>query len=373
VLGSSLTALAVVRVGAREGLTCTLIDDRRGPAAPTALGRFILLSEPTLAALLESVDALRGHSDVAVVADSDRWLRFVAEHRGALAEEKWLVLHPTSEALRTCLDKTRFLDWCAQRRLPAPQTFDPVAIAQSHTLPFPLLLRPEETQHSRPTGLPKAHEVRNVAELVHWRRRYADAGVTPNVCESLLRPGLRQFSVGAARDAHGRTHTFLAEKLRPAAEACAGGTYVVPVLYVGIEALAERALESLDYFGLAEVEILFQPDSGTAYLVEINARPWLQFGLPHASGQNLLSYALGHERGERTAHPPAAWLYFSSDLYACFASGSGLVRTGALSLGNYFGSCLKATQFAVWDRNDPKPFVHSALSAIARTLRPRRR
>jgi len=60
-----------------------------------------------------------------------------------------------------------------------------------------------------------------------------------------------------------------------------------------IEPLAVRALEALDYLGVAEVEILFEPISARANLVEINARPWLQFALPHACGYDLLGHALG--------------------------------------------------------------------------------
>ncbi len=116
VLGSSLTALAVVRVARRAGYRCLMLDDRPGPASTTRCARYRRLPD----ARLETVDAAiraSGGAAIAVIADSDRWLRFVREHRERLRAAGWLVLHPTGEAITTCLDKSAFLDWCAARVL----------------------------------------------------------------------------------------------------------------------------------------------------------------------------------------------------------------------------------------------------------------
>lgn len=365
-LGSSLTALAVARVAHRSGLQCIMADSQAGPAASTSTATFRRLRQDDFAALLEGVPDLRQREDVAVIADSDRWLRFVQRHHSALSRELGRVLHPSAEAIAICLDKTEFLRWCAQRDLPAPRVYGTAAEALRCEDAYPLLIRPEQTQHSAPTGLPKALEIRNRSELEHWLKRFAAVGVTPSICESLLRPGLRQFSVGAARDREGRTLTFLAEKVRPAAERCAGGTYVVSTQYPGIEELAAKALDALDFFGVAEIEVLYDPARDQGYLVEINARPWLQFTLPHLCGCDLLGHVLHSGYiAQHKARARASWLYFSSDLYACFSRSTGLVSTGKLSLLDYLRSILSADAYALWDWRDPQPL----LTAVARTLR----
>ncbi len=370
VLGSSLTALAVVRVARRAGYRCLMLDDRPGPASTTRCARYRRLPD----ARLETVDAAiraSGGAAIAVIADSDRWLRFVREHRERLRAAGWLVLHPTGEAITTCLDKSAFLDWCAARALPAPRRYAPEALrAQPATAAFPLMLRPEWTQHSADTGLPKAIEVREPQALAGCLARYAAADIAANVCDSLLRPGIRQFSVGAARSASGHVRTFLAEKLRPAAEQCAGGTYVRPATCAGVEALAARALEALDYLGVAEVEILHDPRTAESFLIEVNARPWLQFGLPHASGCDLLGHALGRGASSGEFDPHHGWLYFSSDLYACFSRTTGLVRTGRLSLGAYLASIARADVFATWDLADPLPLLSACWRAALARIRP---
>lgn len=365
ILGSSLTALAVARVAWRTGLQCVMVDVTAGPAACTRTAEFVRVASADAEAVVRSMDRLRGRADVAVVADSDRWLRVIVAQGDRLAAERWLVLHPSASALRCCLDKSAFLSWCAQQGLPAPRVYAEADARQVPTGDYPLMLRPEWTQHSSNTGLPKALEVRRPDELATWLARYADVAVTPSICQSLLRPGLRQFSVGAARNRSGAVLTFLAEKIRPHAEQCAGGTYVVPAVARGVEALAARALDALSYFGVAEVEILFDPTTSTGYLIEVNARPWLQYGLPYACGLDLLGFATDRTGGADGPRSQShAWLYFTSDLYACFSRSSGLVRTGKVAPLRYLRSILGADVYATWDWRDPGPL----LEAFGRTV-----
>ena len=67
----------------------------------------------------------------------------------------------------------------------------------------PLLLRPEITRHELAKSVPKAIEVRSRAELDRRLAQFAAAGVTPSIAQSLLRPSIRQYSVGLARRSQG--------------------------------------------------------------------------------------------------------------------------------------------------------------------------
>jgi len=280
ILGSSLTALAVARAARRKRLRCVLLDTVPGPATATRTASFRRLESDDMASLSRATSDFAQGNDVAVIADNDRWLRFVRKHRDALLGQGWRVLHPHAAAIGVCLDKSAFLQWCAAHSLPAPRWYDAATIEAIDAGAYPLIVRPEWTQHSSATGLPKAIEIGERNSMRLLLERFAAARVEPSICESLLRPGLRQFSVGAARDAAGRVRTFLAEKVRPQAEQCAGGTFVRPATLAAAEELAAKALHALDFFGIAEVEVLFDPARQEAYLVEINARPWLQYGLP---------------------------------------------------------------------------------------------
>jgi predicted ATP-grasp superfamily ATP-dependent carboligase len=373
-LGSSLTALAVARVAHRRGLRCVMLDSTPGSAAPTRGATFRRLRNADMASVTESTRDLPQDDTVAVVADSDRWLRFVSAHRAELSAGNRRVLHPSSTAIDICLDKSAFLRWCEQHDLAAPRWYEPHEAEALDASAYPLMLRPEWTQHSTPTGLPKAIEIREASQLRYWLDRYRAVAVTPSICTSLLRPGLRQFSVGAARDAKGRVRTFLAEKVRPQAEQCAGGTFVRPAVHPAAEQLAARALDAIEFFGVAEVEVLFDPATQAAHLIEINARPWLQFGLPYACGCDLFGHVFEEAAGnERPADLSHAWLYFSSDLYACFARDTGLLTQSKMGFAEYLGSLVRADVYATWDWRDPLPLLASASQAASDWIKQRLR
>jgi predicted ATP-grasp superfamily ATP-dependent carboligase len=339
------------------------------------MAEFRVLATPEIASVAQIAGGLDSSGGVAVVADSDRWLRFVRMHCNELAGLGWQVLHPREDAIDICLDKSAFLRWCATNGLSAPRWFDETIAAQMDSSAYPLMVRPEWTQHSSNTGLPKAIEVSNHDQLIYWQSRFGAAGVRLSICESLLREGILQFSVGAARDERGRVRTFVAEKIRPHALQCAGGTFVVKSRQDDVEQLAVQALDKLDLFGIAEVEVLYDAIARRGYLIEVNARPWLQFGLPYACGCDLLDHMAGNSlRDSGRRRRSHAWLYFSSDLYACFARTDGLLRNGKIGVSQYLHSLLKSNVYAVWDWRDPRPALlstlRSALSVVSRLFRP---
>jgi predicted ATP-grasp superfamily ATP-dependent carboligase len=247
------------------------------------------------------------------------------------------ILHPDNARLEICLDKSRFAAWCEQNWLPAP----------------------------RPYAVP--------ADL---NREAERGGAVPVVGESLLGRRLQQFSVGAAVSAP-TMMTVVTRKLRPPPDACAVGSLVEAAEQPDVERLAQRALLALDYHGIAEVEILRDEDSGEVFLIEVNARPWLQFAIAAARKRDLLAFVLERRASARTSstvhiQQRAVWLDFRHDLRVCFGTG-GLVRTGRLGLWAYLRSTARANVFSRWSLGDPLPawrdFCIRLRSVLSRALR----
>ena len=154
---------------------------------------------------------------------------------------------------------------------------------------------------------------------------------------------------------------MVAEKLRSFPEQCAGGTYVILSAQDDVLSLATRAIEALDYFGIAEVEILRDDITGECFLIEINARPWVQLGLAQKAGLDFLGFVLGRAdaQGVPASPRPLRWLNFEADVYGCLSRDIGAVRRGRLTLNDYLRSFFAANTFAVWDPADPKPVLRS--------------
>ncbi len=358
VLGSTVTALAIVREAHQTGRQVHVVDTLAGIAMKSRYPRKVLLSGGDDVQILSELQALAG-IDTALVADSDRWLRFILRQHSVLKGMFGAILHPDPKALGICLHKVNFLKWCRDNNIPAPKLYEVCSASDLDALvEYPVIVRPEETRHGDRSGLPKAVEVRNADELRDWLLLFEKHAVRPVVCESALSTGVRQYSVGLARH-QGRVISFVAEKIRPLAARCSGGCYVVGSSNLAVQMLAESTLDLLDFQGIAEVEILCDTKQGKHWVIEVNARPWVQFPLPAKAGCKLLSFALGEPLVDTSGlSADKRWLWFATDFYECFSAADGLVSTGQMSFRNYLLSVLQANAHAFWNPGDPWPFCY---------------
>ncbi|WP_159684866.1 hypothetical protein [Cognatazoarcus halotolerans] len=358
ILGSTVTGLAMVRDAHRLGLAPIVVDRRADIASRSRHARTrILAADATDAAVLDTLLMLASADSAWLIATSDAWLEFVAGHRAALDSAFGRILHPQNTALETCTQKAAFSEFCLRNALPIPARIDARGVREGEeNLPWPLLVRPAASFGHRAAGLPKAAEVANRHEAVELLNRFDAAGVPVEINESLLGRPLVQYSVGAARTGEALA-TYVAIKRRPLPHVCAVGSYVQLSPQAQVEALARKALELLDYQGIAEVEILRDESSGACYLIEINARPWVQYPLGPATGHPLLGFMLDPSSAGRgqAVTTGAAWINLTQDAFFCFSRSVGHVRRGELSLREWLRSLARVRSCAYFDWADPKP------------------
>jgi predicted ATP-grasp superfamily ATP-dependent carboligase len=372
ILGSSVTALGVLREAHLLGLSCVLFDTRSGIAMSSRYAERTLVHEHDHPAILNKLVGM-GERRRAIIATEDRWLEFIAAHRASIEGAYGVVLAPSNEALGICLNKAAFARWCVESALPAPRSwsFDDLG-----GVTLPALIRPANTLHDRPEiGVPKAVFVESLSNLNDWAGRFRALGVDALVSESLLGRSLTQYSIPFARR-EGRITSFVARKVRPPASWARTGTYVELFPNAEVERLARTAVEALDYFGIGEVEILQSEEDRRCYLIEINARPWVQYTLAAASGHALLGLVLGSHSSSGAKQPERKgirWINFRADLYVCFSRSEGLVAGGKLSLSEYLVSLFKANAFAHFDLRDPWPAIKEFAALVGEVIRLQKR
>lgn len=359
ILGSTVTALAVVRDAHAHGLEPVVVDTREGIA---------FSSRWTVARLLPSdsdddmwLACLRalGGPGAWLIATGDPWVRRIMRRRAELDAMFVRVLHPSNQALEICLDKHHFATWCRQNQLSAPPSWLAGVEARPEGLAPPFLIRPAATLHGgNPARLPKAVEAPDEEALTKWLQVFADADCPALVAVSLLHQPLTQYSVPFAR-LGGRMLSFVARKVRPTPDRCAVGTCVELAPQREVEELARRAAEKLDYVGVGEAEILYSQADRRSYLIEINARPWLQYPLAPASGHDFLGLIVGRPpQPDASVKEGRCWIDLHADLFQAFSSSVGAVRRGELGLGAYLRSLTRVNVFARFDLRDPRPAWH---------------
>jgi predicted ATP-grasp superfamily ATP-dependent carboligase len=356
VLGSSLTALAVARDAHALGMEPVVVDTHRGIAFHSRWVRPVFLPQEHAGSGLMHELLASGAGRDYVIATSDAWLKHIVAHRKTFEDSSRAVLHPPNSALEICLDKAKFAAWCVAQAIPSPRTWLVGHEPRPAQLVPPLLLRPANTLHggAAASGLPKAVEVGNEAELDKWLAAFAAQRCPAIVSESLLHQTLTQFSVPFVRTPD-KLEIFVARKVRPAPKHCAVGSYVELASQPEVEQLTRRVAEALDYFGIGEAEILRVESTGQLFLIEVNARPWLQYALAPASGHDFLGILVGKPRSIRRVKDGRRWINLESDLYVAFSSSIGAVRRGELGLGSYLMSLLRANVYARFSVRDPMP------------------
>lgn len=367
ILGSSITALAIARNARALGVKPTIVDLEAGIATLTARARVHMVSSLAAADTLDQIITLGGPSS-SLIATSDPWVEFVAEHETVLRAGYRAVLHPNANVLRSCLSKLEFAHWCRTSGVPAPEFVagDELEAVRDRGLRFPMILRPAMTLHHEANpAVPKAIEIHSEAELDAWLSTYQAHGIQPFLSQSLLGRPLTQYSVGVARRDH-QLVSLVSRKLRPAPEQCRVGTFVATCSAPLVESLGKRVADRLDIQGIAEIEILHAHDTGADFVIEVNPRPWLQYSLVRASGRDFLRFLLqeeipADEGGDTSTH---YWLNFRGDLYNCFSRSGGLVRTGRVGPGEYLASILRTDAYANFAIGDPRPAISEFMTTV---------
>ncbi|MHC4192459.1 MAG: hypothetical protein ACYSUB_22790, partial [Planctomycetota bacterium] len=329
ILGSSITALAVARDAHANRCNPIIFDRIPDIACHSRLATVQLFKDTREAELIRAITHLGGDRQNLLIATSDYWLNLIVRYRELLEEAYATILHPRNNVLRLCLDKRKFALWCQKYGITAPALFitdkDSVTNAQVYRqLAYPVFLRPSMSSIALSEDIPKSVEIADANSLHHWLNVFHQKDVDFILTESLLNHNLTQYSVPLVRTAN-RLVSFVAEKIRPLPTQCSVGTFVALAPNPEVEILAQQTASLLNYYGIGEVEILHSHDTGKNYVIEFNARPWIQYSLAAKSGHNFLRVLLADCSGNRDIQVKTGkyWINFGDDLYISFSRTVG--------------------------------------------------
>ena len=137
-------------------------------------------------------------------------------------------------------------------------------------------------------------------------------------------------------------------------------------------AATEQLLNTVKYHGIFGIEWLREETTGTFYLIDFNARPFLTIGHLLDCGVNLPLLAYRELTGQSLAdvkQRPAVqrkrWVYISNDI----DTFRELRAVGRLGFLPWLLSLATCQSFAYLSWSDPLPGVHSVLNVFKRACR----
>lgn len=293
---------------------------------------------------------------------------FILSHHRSKLEQYYLVPTPQWEITRLAYNK-KFTYMLAQDvNVPVPKTFYPENEEELYNLAidYPVILKPAIIANFIPTANLKAIRANDEKELSQGYRMMASIidkseimiqelieGGTKNLYSfcSLFREGEVRAKIMAKRE---RQHPM---------DFGTATTYAITCDIPQLEELALRILRKMNYYGLSEVEFMFDEKDKVYKLLDINTRTWAWHTLGAKAGVNfslLLFQDMHNEKPlVKNYEIGVKWIRELTDVVIILTE----ISKGTLKVSEYLRSLKGKKELAVFSWKDPLPFVAELLMA----------
>lgn len=320
--------------------------------------------------LMTLADSLAGRPVLFPTRDQD--IHFLERSREVLAT-RYTIPQVGGDLLDRIMNKHRLAEAAEAAGIPTARTARIRTMeemdAAAARFRYPVVVKPVFAHRWRAPGIAgavgrrKAVRVASPDELRSFFRAVEPYDPDLLLQEWIQGPDDQCFVLGAYRSPRGAwLGWFTARKMLQFPPEFGLGCVVRLVSNQDVTTLGKRLLESLSFWGIAEVEFKRDPGSGEYRLIEVNPRHWDQHALGLGCGVNLswIAYRDLTGRGAPTPMAPSAGAGY-------WVSGGGLLQSlrsdlkaGRFRPGTLAGLVRPGTRYAVWDPSDPAPFWRTA-------------
>ncbi len=366
IVGGDFQGLGVLRSLAGKGIPTVLLDhDLCIGRFSRHCRRFFRCPKPRDESLfldfMMTLAEREGLGGWVVYPNDDDTVRLLSKNKSAL-EEHYLIPFPEWEVTRIACDKGLTHEAAHRLGILVPRTFYPkdVTELQSVDIEFPCVVKPAVKEPFYSLTKKKAIRVDDRDELLATFRATRDlAGDSKIMIQELIPGGASAlYSVGSMfKDSH-FLGKVVARRLRQhPMDFGHATTYAVTVDMPELEETASSFLSGIGYYGMSEVEFMYDSRTDEYKLLEVNPRPWGWHTLAMAAGADipylLYSDMTGQEAQQNGFKVGTKWLRLTTDLPT---AASEMVK-GNLGLTEYLRSMTGDRHFAVLSLRDPLPFL----------------
>jgi predicted ATP-grasp superfamily ATP-dependent carboligase len=283
---------------------------------------------------------------------------------------KLLKFNPSSSQI--LLNKKLFLKHLEKLEVPFPKTYfldeiDPYEAF--HNLPKPILIKPNDSELFQREYKEKCIEIFNKEHFGEYIENIKERKIDVVLQEII--PGNKIYMFNTYINKKGKVLAVCGyDKLRQFPVKYGSGALVKTRLDDTAIAMGLKVLKEINYIGLAEPEMKYDPRDGQYKLIEINPRSTTQNRLPAELGVDyeLMAYkeAIGEELLEVGYLPQKIkWV----DLRGYMFSMISRPPDDHFSFSRWLSGLSGKKVFAVFDLKDPLPFLSSLVPEITRPIK----
>lgn len=371
ILGNHIQGLGVSRICHKLGMEVILYNE--GGACVTRFsntcGTFKQFDgdEDLLEQLLQLDVPLK---EALLMPTNDRFVGFMADHTKAL-ENKYQLSIPTPEITDIAYNKIKTYTTAKGLGIPIPESFFPTneqgLREVKDKITYPVIIKPAVMHKFYSKLKKKVYLCRNQDELIENYRLAVQVIVPEEVIvqEFLAGGATKLYSFGSFCSGEKVWGSFIANRIRQKPmDFGISTTFAKTVLNPRIDELAKRFLTGIEYFGLSEVEFMFDDRTNDFKLIEINPRTWKWHSITNSVGINLIGMMIDYLNGnilkeQHNTKENIGWTERLTDTYVVLTEA----MKGRLNYQDYWQSVSQPKEYACFSWKDPMPGMMYILMA----------
>ncbi len=364
ILGNHVQALGLARMASDMRLHVTIFNDYGASIArfSNSCDRFVIYRDKAhlLGLLLDPQIA----KDTVLVATNDDLVGFMVQNYDKLGESYYLSI-PAPEVVDICFNKINTYKRAIELGIPIPASHFPVSLKEMEDLAgrihYPVILKPAVMHTFHKATRKKVFFCANAKSLIDNYQKVIQI-IPPSevIVQQFLTGGAKALYSFGSFFADGEViGGFTANRIRQkpmdfGISTCFARTVINPE----IERLATNFLQAINYFGLSEVEFMYDKESGLFHLIEINPRAWKWHSIANKLDINLLEMMIRYLDDlpvikKLNTKPDVGWIERLTDTYVVL----GELFRGRLTLAEYWNTLHLPKESAVWSLRDPLPAI----------------
>lgn len=365
ITGGDFMGLGVIRSLGRKGIPVHVLDHEFSIGRFSRYCRsFTVAPSPTkeieyLSFLLAFSKKLKAGRWV-LYANNDRVVGLLSKHKKIL-EEHYYIPTPGWEVIKYVYNKKNAYQLAESLGIPTPRTYYPQDISDVEKLDmsFPVIIKPATRDNFFDIFRKKAFLIRDRQHLLQTYQKVCDFMDPSEVLiQEFIPVGPKHLYSFCPFFKEGKVVArIMARRSRQHPMDFGHSTTFAETVHIPeLEDMGKKFLEKIGYYGLAEVEFMFDTRDKKYKFLEVNARVWGWHTLAIGAGIDLpyllFQDIIGQPIRIPTSQSDVKWIRLITDIPIVI----GEMMKGRMSLKDYVSSLRGKKEFAVFSLDDPLPF-----------------
>ncbi len=309
IIGGHIQALGLARQVAKLGIEAVLLVDSLWAVARFSKYVSSIHKYRNNDELLQILQQLHlPEQSTLIFPTNDEAVEFLSDHYAALSEQFAMGI-PNPKLVALFNDKRKAYQYVTAQSIPCPQCWYPNNLDDvaklAPELPYPIVVKPAIMYSFHTTFGKKAYRCDNAEQLLSIFNRIKEANypIETILIQEFLSGGPQYLYSYGVFAANGQSRAALiANRIRQNPMDFGNSTTFAQTCHVPqIEEQSIKLLQLVNYFGLGEVEWMYDPQSGTYKFLEINTRAWKWHTISNQLGFSFIGAMIDYYNGKDTA------------------------------------------------------------------------